>query len=294
MCCPHQEPVCGPAEAAGRAPAPEVVPGVHLGPALRRGRDEGAAVHVQDLLARADQPRREPEHGGAPLHARVVGVAGVVDEGEGGVDGHAHLGDLVVWPGGGAGLELRHLVGVVEDHAHEVVQQPGQEHLLGGQAACSRLGGCTRAKVARHLEDAEEEHGRQALLHQQRRRPVGLGVVGDEVVHGHDVLGFVEVVLRRAEALVVCPHPPPQPPPLRQRFAADNPECEEPGLAAAAVEDGVLEAALVAVVRGQRGPATRGRAELGEGAAGTREAVGQPPQTVGAVGADILPVWRQY
>ena len=127
---PYQHVLTGPLAAASLTPALEVVSGVDLLPLFQLTPDEGPAVHVQDLRPGADLTGGEGGDGDAALHPGVVGVAGVVDQGQGRVYRHTCLDNLVATPRVFAGPELCDLVRVVKHNSHEMMNKPRNEHFI--------------------------------------------------------------------------------------------------------------------------------------------------------------------
>ena len=115
---------------AGLTPALEVVSGVDLLPLLHLAPDEGPAVHVQDLRPGGDLTGGEGSDGGATLHPGIVGVTGVVDQGQGRVDGHTYLDNFVAAPRVSAGPKLCDLVRIVKDNSHEMMKKSCNEHFI--------------------------------------------------------------------------------------------------------------------------------------------------------------------
>lgn len=122
--------MAGPLLTAGLTPALEVVSGVDLLPLLHLASDEGPAVHVKDLSPGGDLTGGEGSDGDATLHPGVVGVAGVVDQGQGRVDGHTYLDNLVVAPRVFTGPKLCNLVRIVKDNSHKMMKKSRNEHFI--------------------------------------------------------------------------------------------------------------------------------------------------------------------
>ena len=90
------------------------------------------------------------------------GVAGVVQQNEGRLEGAAHRLGLAEQPVLlGLGLHLAELVGVHGGHLHHVGHQAADQQLLAPQLLA---GGLEGAKVVRLLEAPHEEEGEEGLV----------------------------------------------------------------------------------------------------------------------------------
>ena len=126
----YQHVLAGPLLTTGLTPALEVVSGVDLLPLPHLAPDEGPAVHVQDLRPGGNLTGGERSDGNAALHPGVVGVAGVVDQRQGRVDGHTCLDDRVATPRVFAWPKLCDLVRIVKHNSHKVMKKSRNEHFI--------------------------------------------------------------------------------------------------------------------------------------------------------------------
>ena len=145
-------------------------------PFATRGCSKRLAVRVSDLLSLLDDSRGKGQRLAAVVDPPVVGIAGMVDEGQGGVGGTADPPHVAIV------VTDCDLVRVVVGHPHQVVDQPGKEQLLLAQSAVGLLG-----QVARVLEAPQEEDSGESLHHQLGALLL-TSVVGDEIVERAEVL----------------------------------------------------------------------------------------------------------